>query len=34
MKKKRSELEIQISTTLIQFEKEYMGRGPVDIKTY
>jgi uncharacterized protein YbcI len=34
MKKKRSDLEIQISSTLVQFEKEYMGRGPVDIKTY
>ena len=34
MKKNRSDLEIQISSTLIQFEKEYMGRGPVDIKTY
>ncbi|HHT10743.1 MAG TPA: DUF2294 domain-containing protein [Atribacter sp.] len=34
MKKNRSDLEIQISSTLVQFEKEYMGRGPVDIKTY
>ncbi len=30
----KSELESQISSTLIQFEKEYMGRGPVEIKTY
>jgi len=34
MKKNRNDLEIQISSTLVQFEKEYMGRGPVDIKTY
>ncbi|NLJ50485.1 MAG: DUF2294 family protein [Candidatus Atribacteria bacterium] len=32
--KNRSELEIQIRSTLIQFEKEFMGRGPIDIKTY
>ena len=34
MKKNRNDLEIQISSTLVQFEKEYIGRGPVDIKTY
>jgi len=32
--KNRSELESQISTTMIQFEKEYMGRGPTETKTY
>ena len=34
MKKNRNDLEIQISSTLVHVEKEYMGRGPVDIKTY
>ena len=27
-------LEREISQAIIQFEKEYMGRGPIDTKTY
>jgi uncharacterized protein YbcI len=30
----RSELEAQISRAMIRFEKEYMGRGPLETKTY
>lgn len=30
----RSELETQISRAMIRFEKEYMGRGPLETKTY
>jgi len=32
--KTRSSLEIQISRAIVRFEKEYMGRGPLDTKTY
>ena len=28
------QLEAQISESVVRFEKEYLGRGPVDIKTY
>jgi uncharacterized protein YbcI len=30
----RGELEANISQAIIQFEKEYMGRGPLEAKTY
>ncbi len=33
MKSKR-ELEAEISQAIIRFEKEYMGRGPLETKTY
>jgi len=32
--KNRTELEMEISRILIHFEKEYMGRGPLETKTY
>jgi len=34
MKKTKGQIEDQISTAMIQFEKEYMGRGPVETKTH
>ena len=30
----RSDLEAEISRVVIQFEKEFMGRGPVETRTY
>lgn len=33
-RKSRAELEMEISRALVHFEKEYMGRGPVETKTY
>jgi uncharacterized protein YbcI len=32
--KTRGQIEAQISEALIQFEKDYMGRGPTDARTY
>ena len=32
--KTRSDLEAEISRVLIHFEKEFMGRGPVETRTY
>ncbi|MFO7576730.1 MAG: DUF2294 domain-containing protein [Pelovirga sp.] len=32
--KTRGQLEAEISDAIIQFEKEYMGRGPLETKTY
>jgi len=32
--KTRTELEMEISRILIHFEKEYMGRGPLETKTH
>jgi uncharacterized protein YbcI len=32
--KQKSELEADISQAIIRFEKEYMGRGPLETKTY
>lgn len=32
--KPQSELEAEISQAIIHFEKEYMGRGPIETKTY
>ncbi|MCR4287473.1 MAG: DUF2294 domain-containing protein [Deltaproteobacteria bacterium] len=33
-KKTIGEIEAEISNALVQFQKDYMGRGPVEIKTY
>ena len=33
MKKIKSQLETEISESIIKFEKEYMGRGPEETKT-
>src|SRR5262245_9807688 len=30
----RMELETEISRALVRFEKEFMGRGPVETRTY
>lgn len=32
--KTRGELEAEVSQAIIRFEKEYMGRGPLETKTY
>jgi uncharacterized protein YbcI len=32
--KTKAELEAEISRSLIHFEKEFMGRGPVETRTY
>ncbi len=32
--KSKGELESEISQAIIRFEKEYMGRGPLETKTY
>ncbi|MBU0534434.1 MAG: DUF2294 domain-containing protein [Candidatus Omnitrophica bacterium] len=32
--KTKGQVEAQISEAIIKFEKEYMGRGPTEIKTY
>ena len=32
--KTKGQIEAQISETIIKFEKEYMGRGPVETKAY
>ena len=34
MKKTKGQLESEISDAIIRFEKEYMGRGPLETKTY
>jgi uncharacterized protein YbcI len=34
MKKTKGQIEAEITEALIRFEKEYMGRGPVEAKTY
>lgn len=34
MRKTKSDLEAEISQALIRFEKEYMGRGPLETRTY
>lgn len=33
-KKTKGQIEAQISEAIIKFEKEYMGRGPMETKTY
>jgi uncharacterized protein YbcI len=32
--KTRGQLEAEISEAIVKFEKEYMGRGPLETKTY
>jgi len=34
MTKTKGEIEAEISEAIIKFEKEYMGRGPEETKTY
>lgn len=34
LKKNRRETEREISQAIVRFEKEYMGRGPLDVKVY
>jgi len=34
MPKSKGQIEADISEALIKFEKEYMGRGPEETKTY
>jgi uncharacterized protein YbcI len=34
MGKTRGQLEAEICDAVIKFEKEYMGRGPVETKAY
>ncbi len=34
MKKTRGQMEAEISNALIQFEKDYMGRGPKETRAY
>jgi len=34
MTKTKGQLEAEISTAIIKFEKEYMGRGPDETKSY
>ncbi len=34
MKKTKGQIESEISDAIIKFEKEYMGRGPLETKTY
>jgi len=33
-RKTKGQLEAEISEALVKFEKEYMGRGPIETKTY
>ena len=34
MEKTKRQIEAEIGEAVIRFEKEYMGRGPVEAKTY
>jgi uncharacterized protein YbcI len=34
MEKTKGQLEAELSEAVIRFEKEYMGRGPLEAKTY
>ena len=34
MEKSKGRIEAEISEAVIKFEKEYMGRGPLETKTY
>jgi uncharacterized protein YbcI len=34
MGKSKTELEMEISQAMIRFEKEFMGRGPLETRTY
>lgn len=33
-KETKGQLELKISEAMIKFEKEFMGRGPMETKTY
>jgi uncharacterized protein YbcI len=33
-RKTKGQIEAEISEAIIRFEKEYLGRGPLEIKTY
>jgi len=33
-RKTKGQLEAEIGQALVKFEREYMGRGPTDVKTY
>nr|MDA3789436.1 Na-translocating system protein MpsC family protein [Desulfobacula sp.] len=33
-KKSKGQVEAEISNALIAFEKEHMGRGPVDVRSH
>ena len=34
MNRTRGQVEAEVSSAIIKFEKEYMGRGPLETKTY
>lgn len=34
MRKTKGQIEAEVSEAIIQFEKEYMGRGPLETKSY
>lgn len=34
MKKSRVQIESEVSDAIVRFEKEYMGRGPTETRTY
>ena len=34
MEKTKGQIEAEITDAVIRFEKEYMGRGPIEAKTY
>ena len=34
MLKKKGQIEAEISDAIVRFEKEYMGRGPLETRTY
>ncbi len=34
MKKTKGQIEAEISESVVKFEKEFMGRGPLETKTY
>lgn len=34
MERTKGQIEAQISEAIIKFEKDYMGRGPTETKTY
>jgi uncharacterized protein YbcI len=34
VKKKKGQIEAEINEAIIKFEKEYMGHGPLEAKTY
>ena len=34
MQKTRGQVEAEFTTAIVQFEKEYLGRGPLDARTF